>query len=86
LAFVAELVFLEVAGVAGESLSKAPTPAAAVERERQMRDLVREVADVAGTPLLATSAPLTPDQMTAVVARVVAAVIAEMETWQPSTR
>ena len=85
LAFVAELVFLEIVGVAGESLTKAPSPAAAVERERELRDVVREVADVVGTPLLGTSGSLTPEQMSAVVARIVSAVIAEMETWEPSS-
>jgi hypothetical protein len=83
LRFAAELVFLQLAGDAGEALARAPSPAAAVLRERELRALVREVADVVGTPILtATARSLTPDAMSSLVSRIVSAVVAEMELWE----
>jgi hypothetical protein len=82
LAFAAELVFVQVAGDAGEALASAPSPAAAVQREADLRALIREVTDVIGTPLLvaAGNAP-TPEAMAGLVSRIVSAVEAEISTW-----
>jgi hypothetical protein len=82
LTFAAELVFLQVAGDAGESLAAAPSPAAAVQRESDLRALIREVADVVGTPILqAANNLLTPQAMANLVSQLVRAVEAEMESW-----
>lgn len=51
LAFVSELVFVQVAGDAGRSMA-AVGPLAAAQREADIRALVREVVDLVGTPLL----------------------------------
>jgi hypothetical protein len=82
LTFAAELVFISVTGDAGNSLAAAPTITAAAQRENDVRALVHEVADVVGTPILATAGNvLTPAGMNALVAQLVAAVQEEMSTW-----
>lgn len=82
LAFAAELVFVQLAGDAGQALANAPSTVSAVQRERELRSLVREVADVVGTPILeAAGTALTPDAMSGLISAIVAAVEAEMETW-----
>ena len=82
LTFAAELVFLQVAGEAGQALAKAPSPAAAVQREADLRALVREVADVVGTPIIqAAGNVLTAAAMGSLVSRLVQAVSAEIATW-----
>lgn len=82
LAYAAELVFLEIAGDGGRALAGAPSQAAAVERERAIRSLIREVADVVGSPILAgAGAGLTSDAMAALVSRLVGAVRSELDTW-----
>lgn len=82
LTFVAELVFVSVMGDGGNALAAAPTITAAAQRENDVRALVREVADVVGTPILAaTGAVLTSTGMNALVLRLVAAVQEEMSTW-----
>jgi hypothetical protein len=50
LTFAVELVFLSVAGDGGHALAAAPSPAAAAQRESDIRSLVREVTDTFGTP------------------------------------
>jgi hypothetical protein len=80
--FVGELVFVQIAGDGGKSLAAAPSPAAAAQREADLRSLVREVADVIGTPILtAAGNVLTPDAMANLVSRLVEAVEAEMSAW-----
>lgn len=82
LTYAAELVFLEIAGDGGQALSGAPSQAAAVERERSLRNLIREVADVVGTPILSAAGNnLTADAMAGLVSRLVGAVRAETDTW-----
>jgi len=82
LTFVAELVFVSVAGDGGRALAAAPSPAAATQRESDIRSLVHEATDMVGTPILtAAGNVLTPDGMTALVSRVIEAVQTEMETW-----
>ncbi len=82
LAFAAELVFLQLAGDAGQALANAPSTVSAVQRETELRSLVREVADVVGTPLLqGAGVSLTPQAMTGLISAIVTAVEAEMETW-----
>lgn len=83
LTFVGELVFVQIAGEGGKSLAAAPSPTAAVQREADLRSLVREVTDIIGTPILeAAGNVLTPPAMTSLVSRLVQAVEAEMSTWQ----
>ncbi|MDD2467462.1 MAG: hypothetical protein PHI97_26055 [Desulfobulbus sp.] len=82
LTFVAELVFVSVAGDGGHALAAAPSPAAAAQREADIRSLIREVADLKGTPILnATDNMLTPESMTALVSQLVELVNKEMGTW-----
>jgi hypothetical protein len=82
LTFAAELVFVSVMGDGGKAFAAAPTIAAAAQRENDIRALVHEVADVVGTPILATAGTvLTPARMNALVAQLVAAVQEEMSTW-----
>lgn len=82
LTFVGELVFVQVAGDGGKSLASAPTPTAAVQREADLRSLIREVADHIGTPIIAAAGNvLTPNAMAALVSRLVEAVEAEVATW-----
>lgn len=82
LTFVAELVFVSVAGDGGHALAAAPSPAAAAQREADIRSLIREVADVKGTPVLnAAGNILTPEGMTTLVSQLVEIVNKEMETW-----
>lgn len=82
LTFAAELVFLQISGEAGASLAAAPTPAMAVQREADLRALVREVVDVMGTPILQAAGNfLTPQGMAGLVSQLVGAVEAEMESW-----
>lgn len=83
LRFVAELVFVQVAGDGGKSLAAAPTPTAAAQREADLRSLIREVADVIGTPILtAAGNVLTPAGMTNLASRLVQAVEEEISTWE----
>ncbi len=82
LTFAAELVFLQIAGEAGQSLAAAPSPAMAVQREADLRALVREVADLMGTSILqAAGNVVTPQGMANLVSQLVGAVEAEMESW-----
>jgi hypothetical protein len=82
LRFVAELVFISVMTDSGEALSAAP-PGVAVQRENDLRGLIREVADVVGTPLLdAAGATLSSADIRGLVARLVLDVQREMASWE----
>ncbi len=82
LTFAAELVFLSVAGDGGNALAAAPSPAAAIQREADIRALVHEVADIVGTPIIAAAGDVvSPDKMALLVSSLVEAVRKEMETW-----
>lgn len=82
LTFVSELVFIAVMGDAGKALAAAPTIAAAAQREAEVRELVREVADLVGTPVLAEAGSvLTATSMEALVARLVEEVQEEISQW-----
>lgn len=81
LAFVAELVFVQVAGDAGRSLATVG-PAAAAQREADIRSLVREAVDLVGTPILtAAGAVLSQQRMAALVSQVVRETLEEVATW-----
>ena len=81
LAFVAELVFVQVAGDAGRSLA-AVGPVAAAQRETEIRSLVREVVDVVGSPILAAAgAVLSEQRMSTLVSQVVRRALEEIATW-----
>ena len=81
LAFVAELVFMQIAGDAGRSLAAAG-PVAAAQREADIRSLVREVVNVVGTPiLLAAGAVLSASRMSRLVSQLVRETLEEVATW-----
>ena len=81
LAFVAELVFTQVAGDAGKALA-AIGPVAAAQREADIRSLVKEVVDLVGAPILvAAGAVLSGQRMSALVARTVQVALEEISTW-----
>jgi hypothetical protein len=82
LTLVAELVFLSVAGDAGNALDASPSPIAAVQRETDLRSLIREVTDVEGTPILnSVGNVLPPDAVASLVSRLIETVETEMATW-----
>lgn len=81
LAFVAELVFLHVAGDAGRALASAG-PVAAAERESDIRSLVREVVDFVASPILAAAGSvLTRERMSALVSQLIRETLGEVATW-----
>jgi hypothetical protein len=81
LAFVAELVFVQVAGDAGRSLA-AVGPVAAAQREADIRSLVREVVNFVGTPVLsAAGVVLNEQRMSALVSQVLQETLEEVATW-----
>jgi hypothetical protein len=81
LAFVAELVFVQVAGDVGRSLASVG-PVAAAQRETDIRSLVREVVDVVGSPILvAAGAALSEQRMSALISQVVRESLDEVATW-----
>ncbi|MCF3931802.1 hypothetical protein L1787_00035 [Acuticoccus sp. M5D2P5] len=81
LAFVAELVFVQVAGDAGRSLAAAG-PVATAQREADIRSLVREVVNVVGTPILAVAgAVLSEQRMSTLVSQLVRETLQEVATW-----
>lgn len=82
LRFVAELVFVSVMMDSGDALAAA-SPAVAIQRENDLRNLIREVADVVGTPLLeAAGVTVTVAGVRDLVARLVFAVQREMTSWE----
>ncbi len=81
LTFVSELVFLEVASDGGNALAQAPSQTSAVQRELDLRDLIREVADDVGTPILTASSLLTAADFTRLVTRLVELVNRELAKW-----
>lgn len=81
LAFVSELVFVQVAGDAGRSMA-AVGPVAAAQREADIRALVREVVDLVGAPLLdAAGAVLSAQRMSALISQLVRETLTEVATW-----
>jgi len=81
LAFVAELVFVQVAGDAGRSLASIG-PVAAAQREADIRSLVHAVVDLVGSPVLARAgAVLNEQRMAALVSQLVRETLEEVATW-----
>lgn len=81
LAFIAELIFVQVAGDAGRSLT-AVGPVAAVQREADIRSLVREVVNLVGAPVLtAAGAVLSGQQMSALISQATRETLGEIATW-----
>lgn len=79
--FVAELVFSSVAAEMGTSAENTP-PAAAVQRENALRDLVRAAADEIATPIVQrTGGSLDPAALGGLVAEITSAVYEEMARW-----
>ncbi|HMH42985.1 MAG TPA: hypothetical protein VK557_05845 [Pyrinomonadaceae bacterium] len=82
LRFVAELVFVSVMTDSGKALA-AVSPPIAVQRENDLRNLIREVTDVVGTPLLNTGGTnLSTPAVQNLVARLVREVHQEMGSWE----
>jgi hypothetical protein len=81
LGFAAEIVFVSVASDTKDALVST-RPEIAIERENGLRNLIREVADIQGTPLLAAAgALLTPAAVSDLISRLITEVQAEMATW-----
>lgn len=81
LAFIAELVFVQVAGDAGRSLA-AVGPVAAARREADIRSLVREVVNLIAAPVLvATGAVLSGQRMSALISQALRETLEEIATW-----
>lgn len=81
LAFVAELVFVQVAGDAGRSLASVG-PIAAAKREADIRSLVREVVSLVGAPILAAAgAVLNGQRMSTLISRSVREALEEIARW-----
>lgn len=79
--FVAELVFNAVMAEQGQVASE-QSPVVAVDRENQIRDIVREVADVQATPLLQQSATMSPTDIERLVKDLATAVYRELAQWR----
>ncbi|MGC3999583.1 MAG: hypothetical protein QM767_19910 [Anaeromyxobacter sp.] len=83
LALAAELVFVAVAGDAGRALAGAASPAAAVQRENDIREVIHEAAQAVGGEVMDSwGDSLTPASMTALVRRLVEVVEEEMARWR----
>jgi hypothetical protein len=81
LAFIAELVFVQVAGDAGRSLA-AVGPVAAARREADIRSLVREIVNLVGAPVLtAAGAVLRGEQMSALISQAMRETLEEIARW-----
>jgi hypothetical protein len=82
LRFVAELVFVSVTLDSGDAFTGA-APTVAIQRENDLRALIREVTDVVGSPLLPVAGEaLSTAGVRDLISRVVLAVHAEMATWE----
>lgn len=80
-AFVAELVFQAVMAEEGESANDVP-PLQAVERENDIRALVRDTTDREATSVLQnTQGPMTPKQVEGLVKAIVTEVGRELASW-----
>ena len=81
LAFIAELVFVQVAGDAGRSLASVG-PVAAARREADIRSLVREVVNFVGAPIVAAAGSvLSGQRMSALISQAVRETLEEITTW-----
>jgi hypothetical protein len=81
LAFVSELVFIQVAGDAGRSLA-AIGPVAAAQREADIRSLVHAVVDLVGSPVLAAAGAIISEQrMAELVSQLMRETLEEVATW-----
>jgi|SRR5882724_2410465 len=82
LRFVAELVFVSVMLDSGDTFAAA-APSVAIQRENDLRSLIREVTDVVGGPRLAfPAAALSASGVRDLISRVAFAVHAEIATWE----
>lgn len=81
LAFIAELVFVQVAGDAGRSLA-AVGPVAAARRESDIRSLVREVVNLIGAPVLSAAGTVLSEQrMSALISQAVRETLEDIARW-----
>lgn len=80
-AFVAELVFQTIMAEEGAAANGVP-PLQAVERENDVRALVRDTTDREATPILQnTLGPMTPKQVEGLVKAIVTNVGKELASW-----
>ncbi len=78
---IAELVFHTISAEQGQAAEDVP-PLQAVDRENQLREMVREVTDVAATPAIqAAGSALSETQVSQLVQDIVTRVFEEMSRW-----
>jgi len=81
LAFISELVFVQVAGDAGKTLASVG-PVAAAQREADIRSLVHAVVDLVGSPILvATGTIVSGERMATLVSQLIRETLEEIATW-----
>lgn len=79
--FVAELVFNTIMAEQGQSAEDI-TPLEAIAREKDIRDLIREVTNVQATPIIqAQSINMTPNKVSLIVKKITTNVFKEMAGW-----
>lgn len=79
--FVTELVFNAVMAEQGQVASET-SPVVAIDRENQIRSIVREVTDVKATPLLQQKAVVSAGDIESLVKDLATAVYREMAQWR----
>jgi len=79
--FVTEMVFLAVTSEQGAAASTVP-PQQAIQRENELRDVIREITDLQATPVLAQAGgALTDAQMETLIKSLATTVMQEAATW-----
>jgi len=79
--FVTELVFNAVMAEQGQ-VAADTSPVVAIDRENQIRGMVREVTDVQATPLLQQKAVVSAGDIESLVQGLATAVYREMAKWR----
>jgi hypothetical protein len=79
--FIAELVFNTISAEQGQAAENTP-PLQAVERENELRDMIREVTDVVATPIIqAAGSALSQNRVSQLVQTIVTHIFEEMSEW-----
>jgi hypothetical protein len=79
--FIAELVFNTISAEQGQAAENTP-PLQAVERENELRDMIREVTDVIATPIIqASGSALSQNKVSQMVQTIVTHIFEEMSEW-----
>lgn len=80
-AFIAELVFGAVIAEQGQAAENVP-PQQAIARENELRALVKEVTDAAGTPIIqAAGSALSQERVAQLVTQITTIIFEEMSEW-----